>query len=131
MAWRKEEAYWGVVFNSMDPQQHARFYTELLGWTIHTDKPNWVTVVTPQKTVYLAFQKQTELPVEKPVWPAQEGKQQMLNHLDIEVSNIEEAVQAAIALGASMAEHQPQSDVRVMVDPEGHHFCFYVDESES
>ena len=53
----------------------------------------------------------------------------MLNHLDIEVTDLEAAVVAALELGATLAEHQPQNDVRVMIDPEGHHFCFYVDES--
>ena len=114
----------------MDPQQHARFYTELLAWDIHTDTPNWVTVVTPQKTVYLGFQKQTEIPITKPVWPARERQQQMLNHLDIEVNNLDDAVKAAVNLGATVAAHQPQTGVRVMIDPEGHHFCFYVDGSD-
>ena len=127
MSWRKSESYWGSVFNSADPQAHARFYAALLGWRIHTDTPNWVTVVTSSENIYLGFQRQTELPVAKPVWPARAGEQQMLNHLDIEVSDIDGAVAAAIELGASLAEHQPQADVRVMVDPEGHHFCFYVD----
>lgn len=129
MNWRKENSYWGIVFNSSDPQTHARFYTELLGWKIHTDTPNWVTVVTPQEVVYLGFQKQTELPIARPIWPAQEGKQQMLTHLDVEVTDLEGAVSSALALGARLAEHQPQKKVRVLVDPEGHHFCFYVDES--
>ena len=129
MSWRKDTSYWGVVFNSTDPQTHARFYTDLLGWRIHTDTPNWVTVVTPQETVYLGFQRQTELPVAKPVWPAQVGQQQMLNHLDIEVTDLDEAIAAARGLGAQVAEHQPQPRVRVMIDPEGHHFCFYVDDS--
>lgn len=129
MNWRKENSYWGIVFNSSDPQTHARFYTDLLGWKIHTDTPNWVTVVTPQEVVYLGFQKQTELPIARPIWPAQEGKQQMLTHLDVEVTDLEGAVSSALALGARLAEHQPQKKVRVLVDPEGHHFCFYVDES--
>jgi hypothetical protein len=26
------------------------------------------------------------------------------------------------------AEHQPQADIRVMLDPAGHPFCLYTDE---
>ncbi|WP_232821653.1 VOC family protein [Desertihabitans aurantiacus] len=35
------------------------------------------------------------------------------------------------ALGASLAEHQPQKDVRVMLDPDGHPFCLYPDAPSS
>lgn len=128
MNWRKTDAFWGTVFNSSDPQAHALFYSQLLGWDIHTDTPNWVTVVTSAKNIYLGFQRQEEQPIARPVWPAQPGAQQMLNHLDLEVTDLEYAVASAIELGATLAQHQPQTDVRVMVDPEGHHFCFYVDD---
>ncbi|MBU6347505.1 MAG: hypothetical protein KGQ38_02700 [Actinomycetales bacterium] len=128
MQWRKDDAFWGTVFNSANPHVHAQFYCDLLGWRIHTNTDNWVTVVTSADNIYLGFQRQTELPIEKPVWPAHPGKQQMLNHLDIEVSDLGGAVDAALNLGAELAEHQPQSDVRVMVDPEGHYFCLYVDD---
>ncbi|WP_425460985.1 hypothetical protein [Leekyejoonella antrihumi] len=32
-----------------------------------------------------------------------------------------------MALGSALHEHQPQDDVRVLVDPDGHPFCLYVD----
>ena len=32
-------------------------------------------------------------------------------------------------LGATVAEFQPQDNVRVLLDPAGHPFCLYVDES--
>lgn len=127
MKWRDENAFWGTVFNSTDPQTHARFYAELLGWRIHTNTENWVTVATSQENVYLGFQRQTDLPIARPVWPAVSGEQQMLNHLDIEVTDIDAAVSAALDLGATIAQHQPQPDVRVLLDPEGQIFCFYVD----
>jgi len=40
------------------------------------------------------------------------------------------AVHDAVALGAELHEHQPQDDVRVMLDPAGHPFCLYVDTGE-
>ena len=46
-------------------------------------------------------------------------------HLDIEVDNLDEAVGAAVALGATQAAYQPQHDVRVLLDPAGHPFCLY------
>ena len=34
---------------------------------------------------------------------------------------------AALALGATLATHQPQESVRVMIDPAGHPFCLCLD----
>ncbi|MBB6415142.1 hypothetical protein HDC93_000698 [Streptomyces sp. AK010] len=31
----------------------------------------------------------------------------------------------AVAAGARLAGHQPQDDVRVLLDPAGHRFCLY------
>jgi hypothetical protein len=40
--------------------------------------------------------------------------------------DLETAVDAAIALGATRAASQPQDDVRVLLDPAGHPFCLWV-----
>lgn len=48
-------------------------------------------------------------------------------HLDVEVDELDAAVADAIALGASVAEYQPQENVRVLLDPAGHPFCLYLD----
>ena len=37
------------------------------------------------------------------------------------------AVEDALGKGATLAEHQPQDDVRVMLDPAGHPFCLCMD----
>jgi hypothetical protein len=47
-------------------------------------------------------------------------------HLDIEVSDLDEAVAWAVSQGAELAKFQPQTDVRVMLDPAGHPFCLWV-----
>ena len=46
-------------------------------------------------------------------------------HLDIAVNDLAGATEDAVALGARLAEFQPQEDVRVLIDPEGHPFCLY------
>jgi hypothetical protein len=61
-----------------------------------------------------------------PVWPAGPGDPQMQLHLDIEVDDMEEASARARSLGATLADHQPQDDVRVHLDPAGHPFCLWV-----
>jgi hypothetical protein len=44
-------------------------------------------------------------------------------HLDVQVNDLEAAVADAESLGAELAEIQPQANVRVMFDPDGHPFC--------
>jgi hypothetical protein len=61
------------------------------------------------------------------MWPGQPGAQQMQMHLDIAVDDIAHAVAFAVECGAREAAYQPQDDVRVMLDPEGHPFCLYLD----
>jgi hypothetical protein len=46
-------------------------------------------------------------------------------HLDIQVDDLDSAVEWAAACGARIAEFQPQHDVRVMFDPAGHPFCLF------
>jgi hypothetical protein len=47
-------------------------------------------------------------------------------HLDIEVDDLDAAVEHAVELGATVASYQPQDDVRVLLDPAGHPFCLYT-----
>jgi hypothetical protein len=45
--------------------------------------------------------------------------------LDIAVDDLAAAPARAVALGAIEAAFQPQDDVRVMLDPDGHPFCLF------
>lgn len=74
---------------------------------------------------FISFQRATGY--ERPTWPAVAGRQQMMLHLDVAVDELDDAVADALALGATLAACQPQDDVRVLLDPEGHPFCLYVD----
>jgi len=49
----------------------------------------------------------------------------MMMHLDFAVSDLTSAVASAVEAGAHEAEFQPQDDVRVMIDPDGHPFCLW------
>jgi hypothetical protein len=49
-------------------------------------------------------------------------------HFDFQVGDLDPAVAEAVALGASVAEFQPQQNVRVLLDPAGHPFCLCLDE---
>lgn len=117
--------YWGVVLETPDAAVLGQFYAELLDWELASEDPSFATVGPPDGVAYLGFQTSAEYV--EPVWPPVEGEQQMMLHLDFEVSDLDAAVAHASELGASLAEYQPQHHVRVMVDPVGHPFCLYVD----
>jgi catechol 2,3-dioxygenase-like lactoylglutathione lyase family enzyme len=128
MLGRNSSHFWGVVLDAPEPLALARFYAALMEWEIVKDEPDFVGVAPMGNHVeYLAVQRSAGY--ERPVWPNEPGHQQMMMHLDIEVPDLERAVAAAVAAGATEAKHQPQETVRVMLDPVGHPFCLYVDSS--
>lgn len=123
----------GPVLDSADATGLARFYERLLGWPIveeegprpgYPPEDGWAKVRAPDGTMKLEFQwDEHYVP---PTWPAVDGEQQMMMHLDIEVDDLEQGIAWAVAAGATVAEHQPQQDVRVMLDPAGHPFCLFA-----
>ena len=114
-----------TVLGSPDPRALAAFYEALLDFERLDDDPEWVRSAPPGGArPGLSFQlEETHTP---PVWPQTAGEQQMQLHLDIGVSDLAEGVTRAVELGAAEAEYQPQDDVRVMLDPDGHPFCLYL-----
>jgi predicted enzyme related to lactoylglutathione lyase len=82
-----------------------------------------VLLRAPDDGVSLAFQTETDY--RRPTWPAGPGDQQMMMHLEIGVDDLERAQARAVELGATVAEVQPQDDVRVCLDPAGHPFCLW------
>lgn len=113
------------MLDAPDGHALAGFYERLLGWPIAKRDAGGAAIAVPGTSSYLAFQ--TEAQYVPPVWPAAGGHQQMMMHLDIAVDDLAAAVADAVDLGAAVAEHQPQDDVRVMLDPAGHPFCLYLD----
>jgi hypothetical protein len=126
MLGRNSSHFWGVVLETQDPLALARFYAALMEWQIVKEDPDFVGVAPMGNHVeYLAFQRSADH--RPPTWPNEPGRQQMQVHLDIEVPDLEPAVAAAVAAGATEAPWQPQDTVRVLLDPAGHPFCLYVD----
>ncbi|WP_033429373.1 VOC family protein [Saccharothrix syringae] len=115
-----------TVLDAPDARALARFYRDLLGWTPGDDEPDWVTLHPPGGGTGLSFQ--TEPDYRRPTWPATDGHQRMMAHLDIRVDDLADATARAVALGATVADHQPQDHVRVCLDPAGHPFCLFVPE---
>ena len=115
----------GVVLDAPDARALADFYRRLLGWETVADEPDWVSLKGPD-TTKISFQ--TEPEYRPPSWPSDGGHQQMMLHLDFEVDDLEAAHRHAVAVGARLADFQPQPDVRVYTDPAGHPFCLFVNE---
>jgi len=115
----------GVVLDSSDARELAGFYQRLLGWSATQEEAHWVVLGVPGGGAGLSFQ--TEKLYARPVWPARPGEPQMSVHLDIRVDDLEAACAHAEHAGATLADFQPQDNVRVYLDPAGHPFCLYVD----
>ncbi|WP_158220303.1 VOC family protein [Kineosporia sp. A_224] len=113
-----------AVLGAPDPVALAAFWCDLLGWRVARSSPEWVVVRPPDGGTGLAFQLETDHV--RPTWPAGPGDQQMQEHLDVRVDDLAAGVDRAVALGARLAEHQPQDDVRVLLDPAGHPFCLFA-----
>ncbi|HWG25322.1 VOC family protein [Actinospica sp.] len=112
-----------TVIGTPAPRKLARFYAELLGWTIGADEQEWATV-RPEAGAGLSFQ--IEEHHRRPVWPGNQSDQQMMMHLDFQVEDLEVASKHAVSLGALVAHFQPQDDVIVHFDPDGHPFCLWI-----
>jgi len=60
-----------------------------------------------------------------PTWPGSAVPKQM--HLDLAVSDLDEAEAEAVRLGATRASDQPAPGrFRVLLDPAGHPFCLSI-----
>jgi len=124
----------GPVLDAADAVALARFYERLLGWKMvevegprpgYPPEDGWAKIRSPEGDLKIEFQ--WEQHYVRPTWPAVPGEQLMMMHLDIGAESLEAGVAWAVELGATVAEHQPQEDVKVMLDPAGHPFCLFAD----
>ena len=117
--------WWGNAIEAPDPSALARFYSRLLEWPIGHEEPGTAIVSAPEGPIFLVFQQATDyIP---PVGPPVEGRQRPMMHLDFQVGDLDAAVDEAVSLGATLADHQPQENVRVLLDPAGHPFCLCLE----
>jgi catechol 2,3-dioxygenase-like lactoylglutathione lyase family enzyme len=123
---RSTGMWWGTAIEAPDPAALAAFYSELLGWPVVHQEPGTAIIRPPQDSVYLVFQLAEDYV--PPVWPAPPGEQRTMMHLDIQVADLGAAAADAVALGARVADFQPQDNVRVLLDPAGHPFCLCRDD---
>ena len=124
-----------VTIGAPAPSELAAFYAYLLGWTITADDPalpgdppeaSWAQLHPPAGQTGPTLNFEYEAQFARPVWPARPGGPVATQHLGIAVDSLDDGVARAIAAGATLAEVQPQEDVRVLLDPAGHPFCLYL-----
>ena len=124
-----------VTIGAPDPRELASFYERLLGWTVtalESARPGfpaedgWAQLRPPTGQTGPTLNFEYESHYVAPVWPSEAGSQHITQHLDIVVTDLGEAVAWATEQGATLAGYQPQSNVRVMLDPAGHPFCLCV-----
>jgi catechol 2,3-dioxygenase-like lactoylglutathione lyase family enzyme len=122
-----------IVLDCPEPAALARFYSELLGWPITWQQPDWVVVSVDQRSSGLAFQPVADY--RAPDWPDPAYPQQL--HLDVMVDDPDVAEPLVLALGARRLgvpdpavpdpavpdPATPDSASRVYADPAGHPFC--------
>lgn len=105
-----------VVINTINPDQLAEFWTELLGVGIARRSGPYFIWLEPQHQggISVAFQK-----VDGP----SDGRRRL--HLDMYVDDVESAVERAVDLGAVRVEDHTAGDFSwtVMADPDGNEFC--------
>jgi catechol 2,3-dioxygenase-like lactoylglutathione lyase family enzyme len=123
---RTEGMWWGTAIEAPDPAALAGFYAGLLGWPVVHEEPGTSVVAAPQGSIYVVFQQARDY--QAPVWPPADGQQRPMMHFDFQIADLDAAVTEAVSRGATLADHQPQAKVRVLLDPAGHPFCLCLDE---
>jgi catechol 2,3-dioxygenase-like lactoylglutathione lyase family enzyme len=124
-----------VTIGAPDPRELAAFYARLLGWTVTASDParpgcppedGWAQLRPPEGDEGPTLNFEYEAQFTRPVWPSAAGEQHITEHLDIAVTDLDRSVGWALEQGATLADYQPQDDVRVLLDPAGHPFCLYL-----
>ena len=123
-----------VTIGTSQPHELAAFYSRLLGIPMAADDPQapgdpdrggWAQIRQDRPGQGLTVGFEHDRHFSRPTWPSTADGQNATTHLDIAVDNLDAAVEWALSAGAVLAELQPQDDVRVMLDPDGHPFCLF------
>ncbi|WP_163505721.1 VOC family protein [Fodinicola acaciae] len=123
-----------VTINVSHPHELAAFYSRLLGWPVTADDPprpgeppeaGWAQLRPPEGETGPTISLEWDRHYRRPVWPSEPDRQLSMEHLDIQVDDLDAAVGWAVAAGAVLADFQPQKDVHVLFDPDGHPFCLF------
>lgn len=112
----------GVTLDCAQPKELADFYHAATGLEVaHLDDDS--AYLTDGGPVAIAIQRVEGFT--PPQWPGQQVPQQL--HLDLAVTDLDEAESRLLELGATKPDNQPNPQRwRVLLDPAGHPFCLAV-----
>lgn len=123
-----------VTIGTSQPHDLAIFYSRLLNLPVTAEEPpvpgdpdrgGWAQVRSAGHAEGITLNLEYERHFTRPNWPSTGAGQNASMHLDIAVDDLPAAVAWAVEVGAELAETQPQDDVRVLLDPDGHPFCLF------
>jgi Glyoxalase-like domain len=107
-----------VALDCAEPIPLAEFWAALLDGTV-IRRNDHVSAVQADTLMIATIQVPDYRP---PTWP--DGDTPKHIHLDLAVPGLDDAEAAALQLGATKADYQPQPDQwRIYLDPAGHPFC--------
>jgi predicted enzyme related to lactoylglutathione lyase len=106
-----------VTLDTADAEASAAFWSGMLGWDVAHSEPDYAMLTGPSNA--LGFGRVEGYVA--PGWPNENGSKQF--HFDLAVDDLDAAQEAAVELGATVAEPQPGETWRVLLDPSGHPFC--------
>jgi hypothetical protein len=106
-----------VVIDCAKPAALAEFYRKIVDWEVTYSDEDCVYLGNGGP-VQLGFQRVDGYRAAG--WP-DDAKH---SHLDLKVTDLEQATKELVAIGAAVPEFQPgENQWRVLTDPEGHAFC--------
>ncbi|MBO0842798.1 MAG: VOC family protein [Nocardioides sp.] len=128
-----------TVIDAVDVRAEAEFYRRLLGLryrpgdeppTYGADDADWLVLADEDGRRRLAFQQVEPGDFEPTTWPERGvGKHYHLDTGVPDVAELDRQHERALALGARLRSDQsddPDEQLRVYRDPEGHLFCIFV-----
>jgi predicted enzyme related to lactoylglutathione lyase len=106
-----------VTLDTADADASAAFWSGMLGWDVAHSERDYAMLTGPSNA--LGFGRVEGYVA--PGWPNENGSKQF--HFDLAVDDLDAAQEAAVELGATVADPQPGETWRVLLDPSGHPFC--------
>jgi catechol 2,3-dioxygenase-like lactoylglutathione lyase family enzyme len=118
----------GIAIDCAEAEPVARFYEQLLGYEVLELGTRWSQLQDPATGFHLNIQAEDWY--EPPTWPEEPDSLTKMLHLEVEVDDVERAVQIALEAGGTQAPWQPldlnPQRIRIMLDPAGHPVCLFV-----
>ncbi|HUF96955.1 MAG TPA: VOC family protein [Ilumatobacter sp.] len=107
-----------IVFDCPNPEALARFWQALIGGEVEVESADWAILDGDDVGFYLGFQRV----------PEQKTAKNRV-HVDVEVDDLESAIDQAELLGARkiggiVRDDDDDDGFQVMADPGGNEFCF-------